>query len=827
MSRGSRSHIPALARAARGGSGIRGTHRTKVFVAAVVAASAVACLVVAEGSPGDGSRISYFLDGEMVAEQAPQGAIEFSPRVGAGRTFFGWSLHPDGSGRLYSEGDCVPAGRSASLYAVVADGIIAVDGSRASFSSVSEPPRFGEALVDLRHSAGVDSVSIDGETASLIRRAEASVRVEFRGGLGIRLGREWGIEAPEGGLAVSYSVGPDGSMRAAASSGGAPLRAAVTVIAGPGIAEGGEARAFSAGPGGMREIPCEAEGGRIAFRPGSESFRTVALFPVSASGGASPSSMGFEPVYSAYFESFGKMAAGDAFTLGRAGEGMRFSVSGAVRVGGAYVVDGTSAVVISVERGACEHRVSLPREQTGYVITADRQYVPDGGACVLRYRLLPGYSDAGLSIAVNGRVVSMDGLGEIRLRDVRDDKAVTVEGVVDVRVYSVSVPREQTGYSLTVSPDRVHHGQSYEVRFSVSPGYGGPASVRIAGGPAIDVSSGAATVRDVRGSHSIIVEGVSLSEYVVSAGKNTVVRVNGLPGSVATIFDVVTVDPAPGFSMPPTYDSHVSPRVARVGGGYRVSSDESMPSIVRITVGENLVANGTPEHEALDVCPGDVVVISAEPGYLLSPDYASRVAGIGGTAAQSPMGAGYSFGDSVSLPAIHRVVFMAREGEHARFYCNYGDEVPSPGAPSDPHFIFDSWEGAGGAVLSDLEIASRWIPRTYRVSVGGGAFAAQYMGEVRRAPCVLDVEAGGEVRVFYAPPPADLVSAALQARPGGAGLEVIALTEGVFEIYGDCSLGEGGRWVAVVVGDRAYVYLSDGPPEGLAPPPPRSAAEAE
>ena len=76
--------------------------------------------------------------------------------------------------------------------------------------------------------------------------------------------------------------------------------------------------------------------------------------------------------------------------------------------------------------------VTLPAEQTGYTLTADKTEVSYGQTVVLTFKLLEGCQKGeDFALKVNGQTVTLNADGTCELKDIRGDQTVTVEGILD------------------------------------------------------------------------------------------------------------------------------------------------------------------------------------------------------------------------------------------------------------------------------------------------------------------------------------------------------------------------------------------------------------
>ena len=193
--------------------------------------------------------------------------------------------------------------------------------------------------------------------------------------------------------------------------------------------------------------------------------------------------------------------------------------------------------------------VILPEKQEGFNITANPMVVSKGGSSILSYSLLPSHIDDGLVIAVNGNPMKLDAMKRIHLDNITEDQIVTVSGVLDKREHSISLPEEQIGYLLTSSAEKVHHGESYTLVYTLLQGYKESYGfgIHVNGGAAKTPSGGTLLVADVMDNHMITVTGIEPIEYSITVGKNISAIVEGSPASKATVEDLITIKPDDGY----------------------------------------------------------------------------------------------------------------------------------------------------------------------------------------------------------------------------------------------------------------------------------------
>ena len=365
--------------------------------------------------------------------------------------------------------------------------------------------------------------------------------------------------------------------------------------------------------------------------------------------------------------------------------------------------------------------IILPEEQEGFSMTANPLFVVTGGSSILSYSLLPSHTDDELVIAVNGNPTKLDATKRIYLTNITEDQTVTVTGVFDKREHSVSIPEYQVGYVLTSSAERVHHGESYMLKFTFLSGYAGSPDfgIRVNGGTAkIPSSDGSLLIENVMDNHKITVTGVEPIEYSVSSGKNITVLVDGVHASKATVEDIVTVLPNDGYVIPETFNAQVKGNFTFDQNVYRIAGNVAFPSVLKITAGDNTSINNG-DLDTIFVCPDDKATVSAVSGYSLPSDYLDKVLSLSGV---KYSGEKFSFSNDVTLPSIYRVVFNGYSAVHATLYAVGGTMIPLPqNNPGRTGYYFNGW-GISSAefVLSDLSINPVWVPETHDVYFGPG-----------------------------------------------------------------------------------------------------------
>jgi len=364
------------------------------------------------------------------------------------------------------------------------------------------------------------------------------------------------------------------------------------------------------------------------------------------------------------------------------------------------------------------YAIILPAEQEGYTITAEPSTVVSGGESVLTYRLMPSHMEEDLVISVNDNPMKLDAMGKIYLEKINSDQIVTVTGVYDKTEHSITLPKEQTGYVLTASAEKVHDKQTYALEFRLLKGYKETSDfgIHINGGDAKIPTDGVILIEDVRDNHLITVTGVEPILYSVSSGKNVTVLVNGTAASKATVEDDLTVVPADGYTIPATFDSQIRGEHTVSGGIYRITDNISFPSVLKITVGDN-VKIGNSTSKTVFVCPGDLVKIGPASGYSAPDNYANKVGGLSGVRSAS---GGFYFSEDAILPSIYRVDFYGYTGVFETFWVIGGTAVPFvESAPKRVAYNFGGWDVESTSIVnSNLSIHSIWNPITYNVYFG-------------------------------------------------------------------------------------------------------------
>lgn len=688
----------------------------------------------------DAGTVEYY-DGDMLLECREIPAdhrVSVSGYDGSHRivsyTFFGWNTSPDGSGITYIPGSEMDSAGSVRLYAMVTDGNMSVNGGIADFS-MSDIPDDGKPLfIDIGIAGDPDSVRISPDTVRGLGSACKPVSVVF--GHGCRMNLD--ADAVSG---CSSLVGDSGSplVLGMPVRGGGSVRA-VMMVGDVGVTSlpagkasfdigyepscpGSEIKVLENGTG---DVGATVSDGMISFSTGNLSeFRIMELMRLTVirdSDGSRVdpgSDADMELSATGTYERWGMFAEGDTFTVSSRSRTMHFDVTGADRSDdGVYTVTGGSNVTMIVKAGTAVYDIILPAEQKGYTLKADPKSVKEGGGCVITYTSTAGYDDSKLMIKVNGTAVEMDSMKRIYLSGVKNDKVVTVEGVYDKRTYIVGVPEEQTGYTLSVSEQRVHHGQSYDVVLKIEPGYvrGPDFRVLVNGSLELDMASGSARVDDVQAGQTVTVSGVVAEEYSISAGSNTVLTVNGMAASTATVNDVISVSACAGYTIPGTYASCIGEGISAVKGGYRVTGDAVFPSVVRLTVGDNVTAGGCREGGSLCVCTSDPVTVSAESGYSLPADYPSALLSKTGVKGSS---GGFVFSADTEIPSIYKITYKGFSSIHEEFFVSANAVIPIPYSnPSECAYEFRGWETDKTIASGDLIINSIWNPCTFKISFG-------------------------------------------------------------------------------------------------------------
>jgi hypothetical protein len=385
-----------------------------------------------------------------------------------------------------------------------------------------------------------------------------------------------------------------------------------------------------------------------------------------------------------------------------------------------------SGTLIKVERNISLYAMTasydvfailLPEKQEGYTITAEPLLVISGRDAVITFTLLPSHVAEELVIAVNGNPMKMDAMGKIYLKEVAEDKVVTVAGVYDKREHSISLPDPQIGYVLTSSEEKVHHGQPYTLEYKLLTGYKqtNEFGIHVNGGEAKFPAGGTLIIEDVRDNHVITVTGVEPIIYNITIGKNIAAYVKGVPSATATVEDYITIQPADGYSLPSTFNAQISGQFKVESKGYRVTSDIVFPSVLRITAGDNIKMNGG-TAKTVYVCPDDKITITASSGYALPDDFNDKTKTLSGSRYSS---GGFYFTNDATIPSIYKVVFNGHNKVHATFYVVGGTALPSVSNPERVAYYFSGWDvSASSTVINDLTINSVWSPMTFDVYFG-------------------------------------------------------------------------------------------------------------
>jgi|GEM_PF-1239456 len=364
--------------------------------------------------------------------------------------------------------------------------------------------------------------------------------------------------------------------------------------------------------------------------------------------------------------------------------------------------------------------VTLPEEEEqlsmGYKITADSVLIPEGGKCTLTYTLLMGYADDNLKITVNGTSVERDGGNKIYISNVKENLLVDVSGIRNTRSYSVSVPEEQIGYSLTVTSDNVNHGGWYEITYSLNPHYTevpGNFKISIKGGKTLSFYQGRATVSDVTSNHTIIVEGVEPTNYKITAGKNTNLTINGVQAQTARFDDVIIPVPNSGYEIPLNYGTCAPNTVTTKGAGYSVTGDSIFPSVVKIEMGDNISITGQSKRSFF-ACTNDVLTISYPGG--LPSSYKPSILNLSGV---SSKGTGFCFDNDTKLPGVYAITYQGYTTVHEVIHETEGQSIPVPGKnPERLGCDFLKWNTNETTVKNNLNISALWSLHSFEVKFG-------------------------------------------------------------------------------------------------------------
>ena len=414
---------------------------------------------------------------------------------------------------------------------------------------------------------------------------------------------------------------------------------------------------------------------------------------------------------------------GEGGDIGRfVGWNTKPDMSGKMFLRGTQVVVDRDISLYAMVVGSGVFVVVFPDEQKGFSITADPMIVPKGGSSILSYSLWPSHIDDGLVIAVNGNPMKLDAMKRIHLADITEDQTVTVAGVFDRREHSISLPDEQRGYVLTSSAEKVHHGESYTLEYSLLPGYKETYDfgIHVNGVDSKTPSDGVLRIENVMDNHRIAVTGVEPIEYSMFTGKNISVTVNGASASRATVEDTVNVIPGEGYAIPSTFNAQIKGEFTADDEGYHIASNMVFPSVLKITAGNNVKIDGY-GSDAIFLCPNDKIKAVPAYGYSLPGNYVEKATSLNGVKYSAEK---FSFSDDTVLPSIYMVVFSGHNKIHATFYVVGGTMVPLPQSnPERIGYYFTKWNAdLSLSVASDQLINPIWDPMTHDVCFGPNLF---------------------------------------------------------------------------------------------------------
>lgn len=426
--------------------------------------------------------------------------------------------------------------------------------------------------------------------------------------------------------------------------------------------------------------------------------------------------------------------------------GQKLTVNGNISLHTTFVSGGTYAIILEYDENKC-------------TLSADPELVQSGGSSLVTYKLLPGNIEKDFIIAVNGSPMKLNSMNRILIENVTEDKIVTVSGVYDVREHNITIPSEQKGYVLTVSEERVHHGESYEISYKLLPGYKETADfgIQIGDGKPMKPVNGKITVNDVKGDHLITVLGVEAIKYEITAGKNTVLKVKGETATTATVEDLIMVVPVDGYDLPKTFNSNINGPIKSDGDGYRVTGNATFPSIVKVTIGKNVTINGG--SATVIVCTTDKVTVSYSSGYGLPPDFIDKIKAKEGAKYSSGK---FTFGSDIVIPSIYKVTYVVDQEAHETFFVTEGSIIPpSTTLPIKDGYEHTSWSVEGEIVSSNLTISPIWEPMQFTLTFGknlkysiNGRFYAESKSYSVTIEDEITIEAiqGYELPTGYLPP---------------------------------------------------------------------------
>jgi len=481
---------------------------------------------------------------------------------------------------------------------------------------------------------------------------------------------------------------------------------------------------------------------------------------------------------------------GESKSLGRfVGWNTKTDMTGTMMMPGSQIKVDRNISLFAAMAGNGLFMIVLPGEQKGYTLTADPLYAVMGGSSIVTYTLLPSHMEESMVISVNGNPMKLDAMKRIHISNITEDQFVTVTGVFDKREHSISLPEEQRGYTLASSAEKVHHGESYTLEFTMLEGYRktDDFGIRLNGGDARVPTDGILLIEDVMDNHLITVTGVVPDEYSVILGKNISALVNGAPSSKVTVEDVLTILPNEGYFIPESFNTQIIGKFTSDWDGYHVSSNIAFPSVLRITAGDNVKMNGWSSNMAF-VCPGDVIGISPASGHQFPDDYTNTIKKLKGVRYSAE---GFSFSDDAELPSIYSVIFNDYNKIHATFYVVGGVICPLPkNNPERIGYYFEKWDTVPTKpVDSDLLIISIWDPMTHEVYFGPNLIVQvgnknySFVEGTDEPPRIIKINSDEKVIINTAP----FLGLTLPINYGPSQTNKVVYRDGYYEILGDAS----------------------------------------
>ncbi len=154
----------------------------------------------------------------------------------------------------------------------------------------------------------------------------------------------------------------------------------------------------------------------------------------------------------------------------------------------------------------------------GYkIIAKDGEYIDYGDTCTFSVEVMEQFDATNMKVYANDTLLLPDHQGEYHIQNVQQQLTIRVEGVVPYNYYTVYLPTDHVGYTITSLTDTiVQEGKSYQFRISLSDAYSMSNVLVQANQTVIEANNGVYTIENIQEDVYLTISNIKKNKYTVS-----------------------------------------------------------------------------------------------------------------------------------------------------------------------------------------------------------------------------------------------------------------------------------------------------------------------